>query len=123
MNPEVVSRDTKEEFYTPEKCWITESWNTPRDAALSIARARVETGVTTRWHVLEGIQERYVIITGTGRVEVGDLPPTEIKPGDVVIIPPGVRQRVTNTGPSDLIFYALCTPRFEPPYYRDLEQT
>jgi mannose-6-phosphate isomerase-like protein (cupin superfamily) len=122
MNPEVVSRNTKKAFYTPEKCWITESWNTPRDTALSIARARVESGVTTRWHALEGIQERYVIVTGTGHVEVGDLPPTEVKPGDVVIIPPGVRQRVTNTGLSDLIFYALCTPRFKPSCYRDLEQ-
>ena len=111
----------KKECDTPEKGRITESGNMPRDAAFSIARARVESGVTTRWHVLEEIQERYVIISGTGRVEVGELPPTEVKPGDVVIIPPDVRQRVIHTGRSNLICYAL-SPRFEPPYYRDLEQ-
>jgi mannose-6-phosphate isomerase-like protein (cupin superfamily) len=122
MNPKIISSDTKHEFHTHEECWITESWNSPEDIALSIARARVEPGVTTRWHALEAIQERYLITAGTGRVEVGDLPPTIVKKGDVVIIPPGVRQRVTNTGQSDLIFYALCTPRFEEKYYRDLGQ-
>jgi mannose-6-phosphate isomerase-like protein (cupin superfamily) len=121
MNPRIISRETEREFHTPEECWITESWNSTEDLALSIARARVEPGVTTRWHVLEGIQERYLIIEGAGRVEVGELPATDVTPGDIVIIPAGIRQRVTNTGQSDLVFYALCTPRFEQKYYRELE--
>jgi mannose-6-phosphate isomerase-like protein (cupin superfamily) len=54
-------------------------------------------------------------------VEVGDVPPTEVVPGDVVTIPAGLRQRIANIGDSDLIFYCVCTPRFEQKNYRRLE--
>ena len=85
-------------------------------------RARVEAGVTTAWHLLRGIGERYLIISGVGQVEVGDMPPTRVGPGDVVRIPPDVRQRISNNGETDLIFYAICTPRFTESAYVDLEQ-
>ena len=55
------------------------------------------------------------------RVEVGDAPPEDIGPGAVVLIPPGVRQRIANTGDADLIFLAVCTPRFARVAYEDLE--
>ena len=40
------------EYFTPEGCHILESWNVAGDAAASIARARVEPGVTTQPHRL-----------------------------------------------------------------------
>ena len=39
-----------EEYYTEERCYISELSNTPADPDASIARARVLPGVTTRWH-------------------------------------------------------------------------
>ena len=54
-------------------------------------------------------------------MEVGDLPPTVVSAGDVVLIPPGVRQRITNIAAVDLVFLALCTPPFSESAYRDLE--
>ena len=87
----------------------------------SSARARVEPGRTTTWHALSGTTERYVILDGRGRVEIGDLPPRDVKPGDVVIIPAGCRQRIASTGAGDLIFLAVCTPRFRPENYADLQ--
>jgi len=78
-------QDACKEFSTPERCHIIETYNT--DASLSIARARVEPGVTTAWHALEGTIERYIIAQGQGRVEIDDFPPTAVGPGDVVIIP------------------------------------
>ena len=93
----------------------------PGDPALSLARARVPPGVTTRRHCLDGITERYLILAGSGRVEVEGLPPTTVQPGDVVLIPPGVAQRIANPGPDELLFLAACTPRFRPECYRDLE--
>jgi oxalate decarboxylase/phosphoglucose isomerase-like protein (cupin superfamily) len=39
----------------------------------------------------------------------------------VVIIPPQCHQRITNIGTEDLIFYALCTPRFSNQIYEDTE--
>ena len=44
-----------------------------------------------------------------------------VQPGDVVIIPPLCRQRIANTGGSDLVFLAICSPRFRPGCYEDLE--
>lgn len=109
------------EFYTSEQCYIIELSNTPDDPDASIARARVAPGVTTRWHRLIGATERYVILEGSGRVEVGSLPPQDVSIGDVVVIPPSCRQRITNIGQGDLIFLAICTPRFRPQLYEDIE--
>ena len=109
------------EFFTPELCFISELSNSANDPALSIARVRVAAGQTTRWHRLKDTAERYVILEGRGRMEVGDLPPQEIGPGDAVLIPPLCRQRITNLGDHDLIFLALCTPRFRPESYEDIE--
>jgi mannose-6-phosphate isomerase-like protein (cupin superfamily) len=81
----------------------------------------VEPGVTTRWHQLKGTAERYYIIHGTGRVEVGELSPINVKPGDMVIIPPMCRQRISNIGSEDLIFLAICTPRFSDDVYKEIE--
>jgi mannose-6-phosphate isomerase-like protein (cupin superfamily) len=111
-----------QEFYTDEGCFIIELSNTPQDEAVSIARARVEPGVTTRWHRLRGITERYVMVEGRGRVELGDHPPREIGPGEVVIIQAMQRQRIANVGKGDLIFLAICTPRFRRECYEELEK-
>ena len=110
-----------EEFYTPEGCYIIELSNTPGDEAASIARAKVAPGVTTRWHRLRGTTERYCILRGRARVEIGNLPPQELDPGDVVLIPPMCRQRITNIGGEELIFLAICTPRFSNDAYEDIE--
>ena len=110
-----------DEYFFEEGCYILELSNSPADPDLSIARARVPTGVTTRWHCLHGIVERYLIQAGTGAMEIGDLSAQALAPGDVVIIPAGAGQRIRNTGTTDLVFLALCTPRFVPSAYEDLE--
>jgi len=121
MKEIIKKQNLKKEFYTDEKCYVTELSNTPDDPDVSIARARVEPGVTTRWHRLKGITERYFIVSGRGLVEVGELPPREVTAGDVVLIPPMCRQRITNIGAEDLIFLAICTPRFVQNVYEDIE--
>jgi mannose-6-phosphate isomerase-like protein (cupin superfamily) len=119
---EAVKRiDPGAEFTTSEKCSIIELVNTPDDPDVSIARARVAPGVTTRWHRLVATAERYVILEGIGRAEVGSLPPQDVSAGDVVLIPPLCRQRITNIGGGDLIFLAICTPRFRPEAYEEIE--
>ena len=114
---------TTAEFHIDEGCHIIEMLQADDDPRLSIARARVEPGATTRWHRLNGITERYVVIEDEGLVEVGSLAPQQVHPGDVVLIPPGCRQRISNTGPGDLLFLAICTPPFQPGAYQDIEDT
>jgi len=110
-----------EEYFTAEGCYITELSNSNDDPMLSIARARVEPGITTRWHRLAGIAERYYIISGHGHVEIGDLPPQAVASGDTVLIPSMCRQRISNTGQQDLVFLAICSPRFTTDAYEDIE--
>ena len=52
-----------------------------------------------------------------------DLAPQIVAPGDVVLIPPGCRQRIANIGDGDLIFLAICTPRFRAEAYEDIDAT
>jgi len=113
--------DPAAEYDTPERCYINELSNTAADPEVSIARARVAPGVTTRWHRLRGTTERYVIIEGKGLVEVDGQPSAKVGVGDVVLIPPACPQRITNTGSGDLVFLAICTPRFLSQAYEDIE--
>lgn len=117
MDSVVIRPDPDSEYDTPERCHILEMSNSEADEVLSIARARVEPGVTTALHRVRGTAERYVILEGAGRVQLGAQRPEAVAVGDVVLIPPGLEQRITNTGDTDLVFLALCTPRFRQENY------
>lgn len=120
MEPCVIKHDPKSEYFFREGCFITELSNGDHDPETSLARARVEPGRTTAWHALRDTVERYLILEGSGRVELDDLPPQTVTPGDVVVIPASCRQRITCTSACDLVFLAVCTPPFEARNYIDL---
>ena len=121
MTPHIQAYDPGADYFFREGCHINELANSAQDPGVSIARARVEPGTSTRWHALAGIDERYVILEGQGRVELADNAADTVSPGDVVLIPAETPQRITNTGRADLVFLAICSPRFRPEAYRDLE--
>lgn len=75
--------------------------------------------MTTKWHRLIDIAERYLIISGSGVVEIGDQEPVMVSAGDIVLIPPMCRQRISNTGSDDLMFFAVCSPPFNNSIYED----
>ncbi|MEL7250261.1 MAG: cupin domain-containing protein [Bacteroidota bacterium] len=107
------------EYYFEERCFIRELLNTADSPNLSIAQARVEPGVTTVLHSLKGM-ELYYILSGEGLAEVA-AQQCPVGAGDLIRIEAGERQRITNTGLQDLLFLAICTPRFIPENYSDLE--
>jgi len=123
MKPRVIQSIESQEYFFEEGCHILELWNSPHDPGLSIARARVEPGQKTRWHQLNDLVERYVILEGEGRVEIGHLSPEDVTHGDLVIIPPGCPQRIQNIGKTDLVFLAICTPRFSREKYANVQGT
>ncbi|MGA2104496.1 hypothetical protein [Methanoregula sp.] len=86
MQPEIRKIAEYHEFETNERCFVTEVANDTGDEQVSIARARVKRNTTTAWHRLDGITERYIITSGKGRVEIGDLEPVDVCEGDVVRI-------------------------------------
>lgn len=121
MQEQILISNEADEYYFDEGCFILELSNIPADPSVSIARARVKPGMTTKLHRLIGVVERYVMLSGNAVVEIGGLPPQAISAGDVVIIPPQCSQRISNTGTVDLIFLAICSPRFTHEVYEALE--
>jgi len=107
----------KDEFFTEEKCAILEVLNESDDLSQSIARARVEPGISTELHKLIGTSEVYYILSGTGEVELNHDVKQKVKGGDVVRIPSGMPQRIHNTGIEDLVFLCFCVPAFKQECY------
>ena len=116
MKPRIVRAPAGGETYFEENCFVTEIHNTPEDPALSVARIRVAARTATRWHRLD-VDERYVVVEGTGIMELDGVAPAEVGPGDVVVVPAGCAQRIRNETDDDLIVHCLCTPRFTPGVY------
>ncbi|NVJ61866.1 MAG: cupin domain-containing protein [Gammaproteobacteria bacterium] len=117
----IINFDQTREYYFKEGCFINELSNSEADPDVSIAQARVSPGVTTQWHKLKNTVERYIILGGEGLVEVEGLSSSKVAAGDVVIIPEQHWQRITNIGTVDLIFHAICSPRFEEENYESKE--
>ncbi|MFT4635596.1 MAG: mannose-6-phosphate isomerase-like protein (cupin superfamily) [Arenicella sp.] len=109
----------KQEYYFKEGCFIEEWHNSDNDNDCSIARVRVEAGKTTKLHALKQTAERYVVLSGSALITVADKcwPLAE---GDVVVINPNEPQKIQNHGQKDLIFLAICNPRFLLENYREL---
>ncbi len=108
------------EFWTRERCFITELLNDDEQTEVSIARARVEPGITTELHALS-VAEWYVLEVGEGRMRIGDNEPFDVQGGDILAIPKNVAQQISNTGAVDLEFLCVCVPRFSPECYKSLE--
>jgi mannose-6-phosphate isomerase-like protein (cupin superfamily) len=122
MQPMIIKAENLKETLSPERCYIFDNYGFSRgDSQISIARARVEPGVSTIAHHLEDTQEIYLITKGEGKVHLGGIEPAEVCHGDVVVIPPGASQKITNIGKVDLIFYCICMPSFVQENYRSDE--
>jgi len=119
-SPLLEAPSNRKEFWTSERCYILELLNDPELPKVSLARCRVEAGVTTQLHSL-AVNEIYVISKGRGRIEVNGAPGFEVRVGDSVSIAEGESQRITNIGSGDLVFKCICMPRFYPDCYRSLE--
>ena len=120
MKPKIVKAKDLKESSTAEHCSVTENYSAEN---LSIAQARVKPGITTSAHHLVGVNEIYIVTSGEGQVDVGDLRPTKVTTGDLIIIPADVSQRISNIGKTDLVFYCICTPKFTAESYRDNEES
>lgn len=110
----------REEVWTVERCYITELLNTTSQPEVSVARTRVEPGVTTQLHQLS-VHEWYVIESGSGLMRVGDDAPFSVGPGSTVSIPKHAAQQISNSGDEDLYFLCICTPKFSQECYTSLE--
>ena len=122
MSVNLFRADESKEFLTNERCHILELLhNHDTSKPISIARSRVEPGVTTAWHRLNGITEYYYILEGVGLMEIGDEPGFEVQKNDIVQIDKNMAQRIKNIGEEDLVFLCICNPPFTDENYEDFD--
>lgn len=118
-NTTLPTMNNRDEYYFKEGCYIQEWHNTQNDSGLSIAHVRVEAKQTTKLHTLKETTERYTILSGQAVVSVNGEKKS-VSQGDVVVIPAGAPQQITNLGDDDLCFLAICTPRFKEENYAEV---
>lgn len=107
------------EYFFDEGCHILEIYNDPLSESFSIVRARVEINVETKLHSLSDTIEHYVIIQGKGTATIDSIE-YHVKDNDVLHIGENVSQKIRNSGKIDLIFLAICAPRFTKECYNEL---
>jgi len=103
------------EFISGDSAVLREMLNPLKeDLALrySLAWARVLPGRITRLHRLK-TSEVYYILEGRGEMHI-DEERREVGPGQAVYVPPHSRQRIRNTGGSDLLFLCIVDPAWRP---------
>ncbi|HJT31791.1 MAG TPA: cupin domain-containing protein [Pirellulales bacterium] len=78
----------------------------------SLAEARLAPGQSTTAHYHPKSEEIYYILTGEGRMRLGDEV-RQVGPGDAIAIPPGMVHQLTNTGREVLKLLCCCAPGYE----------
>ena len=104
----VASISGAEFFVTKDGSTIRELHRTK---VQSLAEATLEPDEATQRHYHRATEEIYVVLKGSGRMEVdGDT--KMIRPGDAVLIPAGAWHTLENNGNSELRFLCCCTPPY-----------
>lgn len=78
----------------------------------SLAEATVPVGGATTAHYHARTEEIYHITAGSGRIRVG-AEEREVRVGDAIAIPPGMRHQLWNTGEEPLKLLCCCAPAYE----------
>ena len=80
--------------------------------AQSLAEARLPSGGATQEHYHINTEEIYYITHGQGRMCIeGEM--REVKIGDAIAIPPGLKHKIWNTGSETLRLLCCCAPAYE----------
>jgi mannose-6-phosphate isomerase-like protein (cupin superfamily) len=78
----------------------------------SLAEARLPVGASTQEHYHPKAEEIYYITYGTGRMRI-EGESCDVKPGDAIAIPPGMKHKLWNTGTETLRLLCCCAPGYE----------
>jgi len=110
---EVRSRDGAVPFTTADGSTIRsllDRSNAPVENH-SLAEAALSPGQATVRHHHRLSEEIYYLIEGSGEMELdGERRP--VAAGDAILIPPGARHRIANTGDGPLRMLVTCAPAY-----------
>ena len=85
------------------------SWTAAR--AQSLAEATVPPGGETAEHYHPRTEELYFFTSGRGRMRLASEE-DDVVAGDCVVIAPGVRHKLWNTGEEPLVLLCCCAPAY-----------
>jgi mannose-6-phosphate isomerase-like protein (cupin superfamily) len=110
---EKVRLEQREPFITAEGSSIRELAGIPSGNASqqSVAEATVPPGGETIEHYHRTTEEVYLFTSGEGRMRLGDEE-ADVRAGDTVVIPPGVKHKLWNAGPDPLVVLCCCAPPY-----------
>jgi mannose-6-phosphate isomerase-like protein (cupin superfamily) len=74
--------------------------------------SKVDPGSTSNSHLHEVQEEIFYVLSGRGRIAVGDES-VEVTPGSVVVVPAGMLHQLINTGDETLEVLAAVAPPFD----------
>jgi mannose-6-phosphate isomerase-like protein (cupin superfamily) len=78
----------------------------------SLAEARLPVGGATQEHFHPRAEEIYYITNGTGKIRI-ENETREVKVGDAIAIPPGLKHKLWNIGNEVLRLLCCCAPGYE----------
>ena len=68
-------------------------------------------GAATEEHYHRASEEIYLFTGGSGRMRLGEEE-SDVRAGDTVVIPPGTRHKLWNTGSEPLKLLCCCSPPY-----------
>jgi mannose-6-phosphate isomerase-like protein (cupin superfamily) len=110
---EVRSRDDAAPFTTADGSTIRVLLDAESGGARnqSLAEAVLAPGQATERHYHAETEELYVLLEGTGAMEIeGDE--RAVGPGDAILIPAGAWHQIRATGDGELRFLCCCAPPY-----------
>ena len=102
-----------EPFTTLDGSEIREVAGIPSGNAVnqSLAEATLPPGGETQEHFHRNSEEIYFFTHGVGSLRVGE-DEREVEPGDTVVIAPGLRHKLWNTGSGPMRLLCCCAPAY-----------
>jgi len=110
---EIVNRSASEPFTTKDGSKIRSILDRTNSSAShqSLAEATLPPGAATEAHRHPRTEEIYYLLSGRGRMRLGDEW-QEVGPGDGILIPPGAIHQIRNVGAEPLTFLCCCAPPY-----------
>ncbi len=111
---DVVNSEAAPPFITKDGSEIREllAYRNSAIRAQSLAEARLPVGGATQEHFHRVTEEIYYITHGLGKMRIEDEE-REVRPGDAIAIPPGLKHKIWNTGAETLRLLCCCAPAYE----------
>ena len=78
----------------------------------SLAEARIAVGGATQEHFHPRAEEIYYLTHGIGKMRI-ENETRDVRAGDAIAIPPGMKHKIWNTGSETLRLLCCCAPGYE----------